>query len=53
MTRGSTRPTRHELLAARRGCAVCGTRLSAYNDGQHCWTHTLEIPWKGPNHKPR
>lgn len=29
-------------------CGVCGSRLSAYNAGPNCFTHTQEVPWKGP-----
>ena len=36
-----------------RVCAVCGVRLSAYNDNDTCWAHTVELPWKGPNTRPR
>ncbi|MCW2599768.1 MAG: hypothetical protein JWM02_1597 [Frankiales bacterium] len=36
-----------------RTCAVCGSKLSAYNDNPTCWAHTPQLPWKGPNQKPR
>ncbi|MFN2539738.1 MAG: hypothetical protein ABR549_16525 [Mycobacteriales bacterium] len=36
-----------------RACAVCGAKLSSYNDNETCWAHTVELPWKGPNTKPR
>ena len=39
--------------AVRRACVVCGARLSTYNREDTCFTHTLEVPWKGPNTKPR
>ena len=44
---------RPDPKAARRVCAVCGTRLSTYNDAETCWAHTLELPWQGPNTRPR
>lgn len=34
-------------------CTVCGERLSAYNRGPNCYAHTVDIPWKGPNARPR
>ena len=46
--RSSERPARPD-----RACAVCGVKLSAYNDNATCWAHTVEMPWKGPNTKPR
>jgi hypothetical protein len=36
-----------------RVCATCGTTLSAYNAGPHCWQHTVGWPWRGPSAKPR
>jgi threonine dehydrogenase-like Zn-dependent dehydrogenase len=48
-----TRITRQDVLAARRACAICGSRLSAYNERDTCFSHTVELPWKGPNTKPR
>jgi hypothetical protein len=53
---GTKGPTRHDSPDSRAGtgaCAVCGSKLSVYNANPTCWAHTLEIPWKGPNHKPR
>jgi hypothetical protein len=50
----TARLTRHDLKKATcRTCVVCGSKLSAYNDNPTCWAHTLEVPWKGPNQKPR
>jgi hypothetical protein len=34
-------------------CDVCGSRLSAYNAGPSCYTHTVATPWKGPGQLPR
>ena len=34
-------------------CGVCGSRLSAYNAGPNCYTHTVATPWKGPGQLPR
>lgn len=34
-------------------CTVCGARLSAYNAGPDCYTHTIATPWKGPGLLPR
>jgi hypothetical protein len=36
-----------------RCCPVCGERLSTYNPGPNCWTHTVGIPWNGPTQRPR
>jgi hypothetical protein len=36
-----------------RFCAICGVRLSLYNPGPHCWSHTIGHPWRGPTAKPR
>ena len=40
-------------VASPRACAVCGARLSSYNENPTCWAHTLELPWKGPSTRPR
>jgi hypothetical protein len=34
-------------------CGVCGSRLSSYNAGPNCYTHTVATPWKGPGQLPR
>ena len=34
-------------------CSVCAARLSAYNAGPNCYTHTVAAPWKGPGQLPR
>ncbi len=34
-------------------CRTCGSRLSAYNAGPDCYTHTVAEPWKGPGQLPR
>ena len=49
----SAGPDRHAQKAARKTCAVCDSRLSAYNSNPTCWAHTLELPWMGPNTKPK
>jgi hypothetical protein len=36
-----------------RACPVCHERLSTYNPGPNCWTHTVGIPWRGPTAKPK
>jgi hypothetical protein len=36
----------------KRRCAVCGEKLSAYNDGPTCFAHTVGLPWRGPNNRP-
>lgn len=36
----------------RRHCPVCGERLSSYNPGPNCYTHTVEVPWRGPTARP-
>jgi hypothetical protein len=38
---------------AERRCSECGTKLSLYNPGPHCWQHTIGWPWRGPSAKPR
>lgn len=53
LSTGTKGPTRHDLKAAAKACEVCGSKLSAYNANPTCWTHTQEVPWKGPNHRPR
>jgi hypothetical protein len=53
MTSRTTRPTRQDLKAASRACTVCSTRLSSYNENDTCWAHTVELPWKGPNTRPK
>ena len=53
MTAKTVRLTRQDLQASTRACAVCGAKLSSYNENDTCWTHTVELPWKGPNTKPR
>lgn len=47
-----TRKPKQQVVVPR-ACAVCGARLSAYNENPTCWAHTLELPWKGPNTRPR
>ena len=36
-----------------RHCVICGVKLSLYNPGPHCWSHTIGHPWRGPTAKPR
>jgi hypothetical protein len=38
---------------APRMCSACGVKLSSYNRNETCWAHTVELPWQGPNTKPR
>lgn len=44
---------RRDLKTPPRPCAVCGSKLSAYNTNPTCWVHTVEIPWKGPSTRPK
>ncbi len=39
--------------ARARVCPVCGERLSSYNPGPNCYTHTVGIPWRGPTQRAR
>lgn len=54
-----TRPTGATLKpvakasTSARSCPACGERLSSYNPGPNCWTHTVGIPWRGPTAKPK
>jgi hypothetical protein len=34
-------------------CPECGVKLSQYNPGPNCWSHTIGWPWRGPSAKPR
>ena len=58
MTSG-TRPTGAALKPVakasgeRRFCPICDERLSSYNPGPNCWTHTVGVPWRGPTARPR
>ena len=36
-----------------RRCPECGVKLSSYNPGPNCWSHTMGWPWRGPSAKPR
>jgi hypothetical protein len=38
---------------APRRCPECGIKLSSYNPGPNCWSHTVGWPWRGPSAKPR
>lgn len=31
-----------------RTCPSCGDRLSTYNPGPYCFSHTAPVPWRGP-----
>jgi hypothetical protein len=46
------RVRRGRPIAGDRRCATCGTKLSVYNAGPHCWQHTIGWPWRGPEAKP-
>lgn len=51
---GSTlKPVAKARISEVLACAVCGSRLSAYNAGPNCYTHTVATPWKGPGQLPR
>ena len=54
-TRGSSTDPREapKRFEGRRSCDVCGTRLSAYNEGPGCWRHSVVAPWRGPSGKPK
>ena len=53
-TAGSTlKPVRKARTSGSAYCTVCGSRLSAYNAGPDCYTHTVAEPWKGPGQLPR
>lgn len=53
MTAKIVRLTRSDIKASTRACRECGAKLSSYNENDTCWAHTVELPWKGPNTKPR
>ena len=36
-----------------RTCPECGIKLSSYNPGPNCWSHTVGWPWRGPSAKPK
>jgi hypothetical protein len=38
---------------AERHCQVCEVKLSSYNPGPNCWSHTIGYPWRGPTAKPK
>jgi hypothetical protein len=38
---------------AERHCQVCDVKLSSYNPGPNCWSHTIGYPWRGPTAKPK
>jgi hypothetical protein len=38
---------------AGRHCQVCDVKLSSYNPGPNCWSHTIGYPWRGPTAKPK
>jgi hypothetical protein len=39
--------------APERRCTVCDVKLSTYNPGPNCWSHTIGQPWRGPTAKPK
>ena len=53
MTARVTRLTRQDLKASVRRWSACDAKLSSYNDNDTCWAHTVDLPWNGPNTKPR
>jgi transcriptional regulator NrdR family protein len=50
-TTGRDKPVPRAADRARR-CPVCGERLSTYNKGPNCYTHTVRAPWRGPTTPP-
>ena len=50
---GTTLKPVQKAREGRAACGECGVRLSSYNPGPNCFTHTLDIPWKGPGVRPR
>ena len=51
---GSTlKPVPKARTSGSASCTVCGSRLSAYNAGPNCYTHTVATPWTGPGQLPR
>lgn len=53
MTSGTRRPGTEgkpvpKANDGRSTCSVCGARLSSYNPGPNCYTHTVSVPWRGP-----
>lgn len=53
LTGTSLKPVAKARTSGRAICTVCGSRLSAYNAGPDCYTHTVAAPWRGPGHLPR
>ena len=53
MTAKIVRLTHADLKASTRCCTECGAKLSSYNDKPTCFAHTVEVPWQGPNTRPR
>jgi hypothetical protein len=43
----------HLRVTGDRRCPQCGVKLSQYNPGPNCWSHTIGWPWRGPSAKPR
>lgn len=48
----AAKPSAHPSVRTVKTCAVCGERLSSYNPGPNCYAHTVDLPWKGPAHRP-
>lgn len=42
-----------EASQSPRQCTVCDVKLSSYNPGPNCWSHTIGYPWRGPTAKPK
>lgn len=53
MTGSTLKPVVKARISGVAACGVCGSRLSAYNAGPNCYTHTVARPWKGPGQLPR
>ena len=45
--------TEAQEAASERRCTVCDIKLSSYNPGPNCWSHTIGHPWRGPTAKPK
>jgi hypothetical protein len=50
---GPELPTAAAKAEEDRHCPECGVKLSSYNPGPNCWSHTVGWPWRGPSAKPR
>jgi hypothetical protein len=57
MRRPAAAAAEHHTPAApgedERRCPECGVKLSSYNPGPNCWSHTMGWPWRGPSARPK